>query len=180
MKCFLFLRAVNVGKRKMPSAPLTKLLQDLGFNHAGCFLASGNAFFETRKRSLTAMEKQLEKAVEDRFGFFAECFLRDAVDLQELATSNPFGLTVAEQQDYLVNVAFFKGPVTRKSMAEVFPLAGSYDDFAIHRGHLFWLCRGPKMMDSPIAEVLPKKLPSPTTLRKQSSLRRMVDKFLAE
>lgn len=178
MQYYLFLRAVNVGKRKMPSADLQQLLESLKFKDVGVFLASGNAVFDSRKRA-DRLEILLEKEVEKRFGFLAECFVRTAQQIQELAAANPFTLNEDETRQFTQNVVFFRKKPSPSQWKNIQALSGDYDGFELVGDHLFWLCRGPKMSASPIAETLPKVLPAPNTTRKRDTLIRLLAKFSA-
>lgn len=177
MQYFLFIRAVNVGKRKMPSANLKSMLEDIGFDNVGVFLASGNACFECRKQSTDKIAERIETAIESSFGYSAECFVYPRETVEKLSTANPFKLSQEEISKYIVNVTLFRKPLSPSQFKEIAALSGDYDAFAKKDATLFWLCRGKKMTDSPIAEKLTKLLPKPNTTRKIDTFQRILDKF---
>lgn len=81
-----FLRAVNVGKRKMKMAELKALCEELGFADVKTILASGNVRFEA-PRNPKAM---LEAAIEKRWGFVSEAVMRSGEEIEAMMASQPF------------------------------------------------------------------------------------------
>ena len=63
-----FLRAVNLGKRKVEMPRLKKVVEDLGYANVWTYINSGNVVFDATG-SRADLEKALEKALEDEFGF---------------------------------------------------------------------------------------------------------------
>lgn len=82
-----FLRAVNVGKRKMKMAELRDLCEDLGYQNVKTILASGNVRFDAAGDPRAA----LEAAIERHWGWKSEAVLRKASELRAMIASNPFG-----------------------------------------------------------------------------------------
>ena len=84
------LRAVNVGGTgKLPMADLKAMLAEEGFEDPQTLLASGNAVFGT-KDPAGAVERRLEAALEARFGFATDVFVRDGAELKAVMAANPF------------------------------------------------------------------------------------------
>lgn len=81
-----FLRAVNVGKRKMKMAELKTLCESLGFDNVKTILASGNVRFETGKNPKQA----LETAIETRWGWRSEAIIRSDAEIAAMLASDPF------------------------------------------------------------------------------------------
>ena len=85
------LRAVNVsGTGKLPMAELKAMAEACGFGSVRTFIASGNLIFTSDKieAEVTAI---LESKLEAYFGKRVPVFVRTAVEMAELAASNPFG-----------------------------------------------------------------------------------------
>ena len=85
----VLLRAVNVGGAKVPMAELREIAQDLGATNVSTYIASGNLIAEVPGR-VTAFDRALERAVEERFGFFRDVISRTPQQLQEALDSHPF------------------------------------------------------------------------------------------
>lgn len=83
------LRAVNVGGRKLPMAELRDLCGEAGLEQVATYIQSGNVIFSS-KRKPAAVEKQLEQAIEQRFGLKVPVIVRTAADWAAYPKSNPF------------------------------------------------------------------------------------------
>jgi uncharacterized protein (DUF1697 family) len=81
-----FLRAVNVGKRKMPMAELKALCEGLGYGGVKTLLASGNVRFTADHDP----KAELEAAIEQRFGYRSEAIIRTAAEIEAMIASVPF------------------------------------------------------------------------------------------
>lgn len=81
-----FLRAVNVGKRKMPMAELKALCESLGYAAVKTVLASGNVRFEVDHDP----KSELEAAIEQRWGWRSEAIMRSHEEIQAMLASDPF------------------------------------------------------------------------------------------
>ena len=65
-----FLRAINLGsRRRVPMARLTDVLQDAGLTGVATHLATGNVRLESTRRSTDGVERDVEQALADEFGF---------------------------------------------------------------------------------------------------------------
>jgi uncharacterized protein (DUF1697 family) len=83
------LRAVNVGGRTLPMAALRELCAGLGWEDVQTYIQSGNVVFAAAGKA-TALEKALESAVAERFGFEAPAMVRTASEWRALLAANPF------------------------------------------------------------------------------------------
>ena len=84
-----FLRAVNLGKRKVEMARLKAVAEGLGYDDVWTYINSGNVVFDT-SGSRAAVEKAMEKALEDEFGFECTTFVRTAAELEKTLAATPF------------------------------------------------------------------------------------------
>ena len=79
-----FLRAINLGaRRKVPMKDLVACLEDAGFADVATHLATGNVRVRSRHRSADRVERAVEAALEERFGFEVPTVV---LTLDELAT----------------------------------------------------------------------------------------------
>jgi uncharacterized protein (DUF1697 family) len=89
-----FLRAVNVGGRKVPMADLRRHLEEAGFSDVATYIQSGNLRVDTSLRSAPKVEAQLEKVMAAGFGIDIPAIVRrpkELVDLVQNAPDNPLG-----------------------------------------------------------------------------------------
>jgi uncharacterized protein (DUF1697 family) len=107
------LRGVNVGGKSMVAmADLRTMFADLGFTDVRTLLQSGNVMFEApTARTSEALEHQLEKETEIRFGRAFDCFVRDAKEWARAVARNPFGAEAKSDPGHLVLMALKDAPV---------------------------------------------------------------------
>jgi uncharacterized protein (DUF1697 family) len=84
------LRGINVGgHRKVPMAELRELAAALGLEAPRTYVASGNLVFGSDEAP-AELERQLETAIEARFGFAVDVIVRSAQQWAEYCGQNPF------------------------------------------------------------------------------------------
>ncbi|MFI8367968.1 DUF1697 domain-containing protein [Streptomyces sp. NPDC085466] len=115
----LLLRGINVsGRRKLPMAELRALLEGLGHGGVRTYLQSGNAVFspgtDATEDDLAAA---IEDAVEERFGFRADCLVRDGGYLAAVAEACPFPADELEGKQ--LHAVYYSAPVTPERFASV-------------------------------------------------------------
>src|ERR1700684_3137774 len=83
------LRGVNLGKRRMKMDALRALYESLGLRDVQTLVQSGNVVFRTDQKSMAALAKRIESAVERGFGFHSDVILRSASEVREVIERNP-------------------------------------------------------------------------------------------
>lgn len=114
---FLF-RAVNVGgTAKLPMADLRALAAELGATNVQTYIASGNLIASPPVEP-SAFARQLEAAVETRYGFTREVIVRDAATLRAARDAHPF--TVVDPRfSYLIPLSSAPEPAPRVAASEL-------------------------------------------------------------
>jgi uncharacterized protein (DUF1697 family) len=84
-----FLRAVNVGGRKVPMADLRRHIEKAGFTDVVTHIQSGNLRVGSTLRSAAKVEAQLEKVMSAAFEFDIPAIVRRPAELVELVNSAP-------------------------------------------------------------------------------------------
>ncbi len=93
-----FLRGINLGKRTVKMAKLKEVLEALGYQKVRTILASGNVVFELKKKSAKELEVDLERELEQAFGFKIAVLIRTIEELEQLQVAEPFkGIEVTPQ-----------------------------------------------------------------------------------
>jgi uncharacterized protein (DUF1697 family) len=170
-----FLRAVNVGSRRVDMGRARTVLEGLGYSEVGSFVNSGNLMFSTTGRT-TALEAAIRPALEDEFGI-AELttFVRTAAQVRTLAAEKPFG-TIADGHTHFVLLPLQRLTAAQKKTVEA--LSNDHDEVVVTGRDVHWLIRsrsiettlGPRQW----AEALPGM---PTTARNTTMLERLVAKL---
>lgn len=138
-----FLRAVNVGKRRVAMAQLREEFETLGYSDVSTYINSGNVIFSAAGRSadLTrAIEERLAKA----FGFEIPTFLRTDTQVAAMAARMPFG-DVPDGHTHMV-VLLRKAPTAAVKRA-VEAASNDTDTLVVDGAEVHWLIRG-KLGDS--------------------------------
>jgi uncharacterized protein (DUF1697 family) len=169
-----FLRAVNVGGRRVSMPTARKVLGDLGLDQVGSFASSGNLLF-TAAGDAVEHERAIRAALEDVFGFELTTFVRTARQVRALATDRPFGV-IAQGHTHFALLPL--RPLTGAEKKAVEALSNEHDEVVVRGRDVHWLIRS----RSPETTLGPRRwkqaLPdNPTTARNTTMLRRLVAKL---
>jgi uncharacterized protein (DUF1697 family) len=103
------LRGINVGgHNKIPMPELRSVSAELGWGEVQTYIQSGNLVF-TAGAAPSALEAELERAIERRFGLLIPVIVRAATDWPAYVKSNPFP-DVCEKEPNLVMLGLSKSP----------------------------------------------------------------------
>ncbi len=95
------IRGINVGgHKKIKMADLRQLFTSLGLRQVRTVLQSGNAVFATDESDLPRLQKQLEAAIRERFGFEAGVLLRAAENFKAALARHPFTAAQLERGNH--------------------------------------------------------------------------------
>jgi uncharacterized protein (DUF1697 family) len=135
-----FLRAINVGGHTVTMATLRRQFESLGFGDVETFIASGNVMFTSKRAPGPALERAIEKRLEQSLGFPVATFVRTAPELIAIAEHRAFP-EAALRAAGAHCVGFLSaplGPGEKKALAAL----RSNDDTLVTRGReVYWLCR---------------------------------------
>jgi len=91
MKLVAFLRAVNVGGRVVRMEDLRRIFAEAGQTNVETFIASGNVIFDSKSRSIPALTRMLEAALQKALKYDVDTFIRTMSDVARIARYRPFG-----------------------------------------------------------------------------------------
>lgn len=168
-----FLRAVNVGKRRVEMARLKEALEALGHRDVSTYINSGNAIFSTSK-ARSGLTAPIERKLEEVFGFEVPTLLRTDGEVKALAERKPFG-EVGPERDHMV--VFLRQALTKDAQSAVEALSGERDTLVVEGTEVHWLIDG-KMVDSQLRPKHWKALgDQPSTVRNHTMLRKLTAKL---
>lgn len=112
------LRGVNVGgHHKIKMDALRALYESLKFEEPRTYVQSGNVIFRTREKNSYALEKKIQNAIEQEFGFRPEVILRTTEELRGAVAALPFAGRNLEPGKILVTfLAGDPGPQAGESL----------------------------------------------------------------
>lgn len=138
-----FLRAVNVGKRRVAMADLKAELEGLGYDDVWTYINSGNAAFRS-PLGRAKLEPQIEAALLDACGFEVETFVRTAAQVHAIVDRDPFG-TVPDGVTHMV--AFLRKAPSASGRKAIEAMSGDVDELQVHGAEVHWRIEG-KSLDT--------------------------------
>jgi uncharacterized protein (DUF1697 family) len=140
--CIALLRGINVGKAKrIAMADLKKLVAGLGHKHVRTLLNSGNVVFEAPRAGTGKIARELEQAIETRFGFGVKVVVITAAELAAVVDENPLRSVVRNPARCLV--AFTATPATLAKIVPLTEVSWPADQLAIGpRAAYLWCAEG--------------------------------------
>src|SRR3979490_3406651 len=89
-KYVALLRAINVGGHTVKMDHLRDLFKAIGFTNVETFIASGNVIFDSRSKNTQAVERKIEKHLQETLGYKVAAFVRATAELEGVANYKPF------------------------------------------------------------------------------------------
>ena len=137
MRCVAFLRAVNLGKRRVRMPYLAELIRGLGHREVWTYINSGNVVFEG-KGGRADLENGIEAALEDALGIEVTTFVRTIEEVRRATSLEPFDIALGDT--YFVT--FLKdAPSTTKAKA-LEALGNDFDTLVVKARDVHWRMRG--------------------------------------
>ena len=170
-----FLRAVNLGKRRVEMARLKAVAEGLGYDDVWTYINSGNVVFDATG-ARTTVEKSLEKALEDEFGFECTTFVRTAAELEKTLAATPFDVGSGDTHF----VTFLKKAPSASAAKAIEELSTDFDTLVVQGADVHWLMHG-RSIESQIAKRHWEKILGPlsSTSRNVKMLTKLNDKLAA-
>jgi uncharacterized protein (DUF1697 family) len=123
------LRGINLGPRnKIAMAELRELLRSLGHEDVRTLILSGNAVFTSRRRAIPALEREMEDAIRERFGFDIRILVRTADELAAAVAANPYPAPTGDGRIYAL---FLERAPDPERIAAIDPATVEPDRFAL-------------------------------------------------
>lgn len=175
MRYAAFLRAVNLGRnRRVTSAELKALFEELGAEDVATFRTSGNVVFEAPRDMARAIEKHLETSL----GYEVAIFLRTATEVKAIAAEEPFPPKAVEASEGKLQVSMLGAKPAAATRKKVLALATDQDLLAFGKRELFWLPSG-GTLDSELDRKAIDELLGPTTMRTKGTVDLLAAKFFS-
>jgi uncharacterized protein (DUF1697 family) len=175
-KYIAFLRAINVGGHTVNMDRLRQLFESLGFAKVETFIASGNVVFETSSQNAPALERKIEKTLQDALGYEVVTFIRTVAELEQIANYKPFPKAQLDH-GMALNIALLAEPLDAPSKQRALAFKTDVDSFHVHGREVYWLCLK-RQSESTFSNVLfEKALGKRTTFRGANTLKKLAEKL---
>ncbi len=85
------LRGVNVsGQKKIPMAELRNMLNKMDYKDVSTYIQSGNVVFTSAEKNTETLEKEINRRIQDSFGFDVPVLVKSKTDLGKIIQQNPY------------------------------------------------------------------------------------------
>ena len=138
MKYVAFLRAINVGKRRVKMDILCRQFEALGFLNVHSYIQSGNVVFEALAAPHNQLEREIEEQLQEALGFEVPAMVRTARQVQDVLEHQPFPEETIGERDTLY-VSFLKEVPAKEKQEALLSQTSDIDVFHIYDHHLYWL-----------------------------------------
>ena len=168
------LRGINVsGQKKVPMAVLKELYISLGLTSVQTYIQSGNVIFQSDETNPRVLQKQLEKAIRQSFGFDVIVMLRTP-DVLQSVLEHPF-LREREDMSKALYVTFLaEQPEPEREEAFTSPNSDG-DEFQMVNKEVYVFCPngyGKTKLSNTFFE---RKLKVSATTRNTKTVRKLLD-----
>lgn len=171
-----FLRAMNVGGRRVTNDELSAVFESMGFEGVWAFLASGNVVFEAERRSTAKLERQIEGGLGEGLGYEVPTFVRTAAAIRQIAGKQPFPDSAVAASAGNPQVAVLSRRPRATDRAAALAYATADEVLAIDGGEMYWL---PKttISESELNLKALERILGPMTIRTQRTMVRLAAKL---
>lgn len=135
------LRGINVGgQKKMPMADLRSMLEKMDFQKIATYIQSGNVVFNTTEKDSSILERKINRAIRDTFGFDVPVLVKSKIDFVKILEKNPYGDQKVLEENRVYFVLLKDVPPeerVKKLEKEVYP----NEKFVITKECVYLLCQ---------------------------------------
>jgi len=168
MRYAVFLRGVNVGGIKVPSADLKRVLSDLGLTGVATYLASGNVTCESEEKAAD-LQTKVEAALSKAFSYDAHVQVFSHDELASIVEGYPF----ETDDDHHRYVVFCDAPQTASELGNAH--VGEQEKVAAAGRIVYWRCPKGSTLDTPFSKMTSaKRYKSATTTRNINTVEKML------
>ncbi|MDQ6728364.1 MAG: DUF1697 domain-containing protein [Actinomycetota bacterium] len=132
-----FLRAINLGGRRVTMPQLVGIFKDAGFADAWTYINSGNVVFEATGRR-AEVERRLEDALEKTLGFEVTTFVRTSGELRHAVAAEPFAVSAGDT--YFLT--FLKSSPSAADRSALESLTNGFDTLVVAGRTVHWRMHG--------------------------------------
>lgn len=175
-----FLRAINVGGRRLAMAELRDAVAPLGLTDVATWQATGNLAFATDPgRDTAGLEADIAAALADGLGFAVPTIVRTADRVRAVAADVPFTAQQLAATEGRVQVLFVRDEPSPATRTNVLEHATDHDELHWGERELWWLPRR-GISDSRLRVSGIEALLGPSTMRTHRAVAGLARRHLSE
>ena len=178
MKYVAFLRAINVGGHIVKMDHLRSLFESLGFANVETFIASGNVIFDSKTRSIAALEKKIEKQLQAGLGYEVKTFIRTLDEIADVIRDEILDTTELEAPGNILYIGFMSATPEEAAIKKLSSLVDDVNDFRLRDREVFWLRRTKVGESQYSGGIIEKTLKTPVTFRNSTTVKKILAKYL--
>lgn len=168
MRYAIFLRGVNVGGVKVPSADLKRVLGDLGLTDVKTYVASGNVTCVTEEKA-APLQTKVEAALSTAFSYDAHVQVFSHDELASIVEGYPF----ETDDDHHRYVVFCDAVTTARELDGID--AGDMENVKASGRVVYWRCPKGSTLGTPFSKATSaKKFKAATTTRNLNTVEKML------
>lgn len=133
------LRGINVGgKHRVKMADLKLLLEECGYSDIQTYIQSGNAVFRSSTTTAERAQRDIEQALQERYGFPVPTVVRTSAEMLALVQNNPFAHH-AEAAPKALHIAFLDAVPAPDAVEALAARNYSPEEYALEGKHVYLL-----------------------------------------
>ena len=132
-----FLRAVNLGKRRVKMTALVEIVEALGYHRVWTHINSGNVVFAAAG-SRGTIEASIQEALEASLGFEVTTFVRSAAEVRAAIAAEPFEVAAGDTY-FLTLLKSRPTPATARALEA---LTNDFDTLIVDGRDVHWRMHG--------------------------------------
>lgn len=167
-----FLRALNVGKRRISMPALAAVFEQAGATEVRTALASGNVRFCSEESDPARLEQHLEIHLRTALGYEVETFIRTRAEVRQCLANLPWDQATLEPGESLL-VVFLKQPPDVERAARLAQHQSPVDELRLLGREIYWRARAGIHGSQLRWPTLTRDLGSPNTARNATALRKI-------
>lgn len=173
-----FLRAINVGGRRLKNDELRGHFATIGFDDVAAFRASGNVIFAAADGGRDELAERIESGLGDALGYEVQPFIRDANEIRAIASHEHFDPEAVERSEGRLQVTMLAAEPAADAREAALAMASDDDLLAIGARELYWLPSA-GTLDSNLDHRGLERLLGVGTMRTMGTVEAIADKYFA-
>jgi uncharacterized protein (DUF1697 family) len=170
---FAFLRAVNVGNRRLTNEQLLAPFRELGYSDVAAYQAAGNVTFRTDGAVDAAL---IEATLAEAYGFETPTFVRSSAEVAAIVEARPFPSDVIAAAVGKLQVSFLRAAPPPDRLAALDDLVPDGEHARVIGAEFYWLpIAGVSTSTLQIGDV--ERLVGEMTMRTLGTVQRMAARF---